>query len=178
MHTCHILLVEADSPLEAFEAVYEKLSGESEPSWADWHNVDNPNTLNYAGRWSNAIFFTPNKNGEPDPDAEIANHLCYGDDPALAEMVIETFLQYRLDEIRTYQSRALDLTTYAYDPYKTGIDMDLFITKKLAQLLDDEWTSDTAIYDLVNWTPNLREFVERVKKDPKRQYLIPVDFHF
>lgn len=178
MHTCQILLVEADSALEAFEAVYEKLSGERQPKWCDWNNVDNPNTMNYAGRWSNAVFYTPNKDGEPDPDAEFDNHLCYGDDPALAEMVIETFLQYRLDDIRKYKQEATDILSYSYDPYAKGWEMPVYYAKKLADLLNDDWTPDSGIYDLVNWTPNLREFLERVKKDPKRQYLIPVDFHF
>jgi hypothetical protein len=170
------MLVEADSPEEAFDAVEGALS--ESPSWSDWHEASGAHTKDFAGRWSNAVFFTPNKNGEPDPDAEIANHLCYADEPALAELVIEKFLQQRLDEIRNYKSKAIDLSTYAYDPYTKTWDMDLYGTKKLAQLLDDEWTPDTAIYDLTDWTANLRSFVERVKTNPAKQYLIPVDLHY
>jgi hypothetical protein len=171
------MLVEADSPEEAFDIVESALSDEN-PRWSDWHEASGAHTKDFAGRYSNAIFFTPNKNGEPDPDAEIANHLCYADEPALAELVIEKFLQFRLNDIRNYKSKAIDLSTYAYDPYTKSWDMDLYGTKKLAQLLDDEWTPDTAIYDLTDWTANLRSFVERVKANPTKQYLIPVDFHF
>jgi len=56
--------------------------------------------------------------------------------------------------------------------------MDLWATKKLAQLLDDQWTPDSGVYDLENWTGNLRNFTERVAKNPEQQFLIPVDFHF
>jgi hypothetical protein len=174
MHTCHIMLVEAKTVEEAFDIVETHLN-DSEPRWSDWHNANNAHTLNFAGRWEGEVFNTnpTNEYGE-----EVNNYLQYSADPALAERVITEYLELRLNDIRSYQSKAVDLTTFAYDPYSTKFDMDLWATKKLAQLLDDEWTCDTAIYDLENWTANLRSFVERVKTNPEKQWLIPVDFHF
>jgi hypothetical protein len=168
------MLVEAETVEEAFDIVETNLN-DSEPRWSDWHNANNAHTLNFAGRWEGQVFNTnpTNEYGE-----EVNNYLQYSADPALAERVITEYLELRLNDIRSYQSKAVDLTTFAYDPYSTKFDMDLWATKKLAQLLDDEWTCDTAIYDLENWTANLRSFVERVKTNPEKQWLIPVDFHF
>lgn len=172
------MLVEADSPLEAFEAVYEKLAHTGETIWFDWHHAQNPTTLDYAGRWSNSVFYTPNKNGDPDPDAEATNYLCYADDPALAEMVIEKFVQYRLDSIRDSRKHATDILTCDYDPFaKDELDMPAYYASKLSNLLNNTWTSDSAIFDLVDWTGNLSAFLGRVKDNPKKQYLVPVDFH-
>lgn len=171
-----MMLVEADTVEEAFEIVASRLS-DGTPHWSDWHNASDPSTLNFSGRWTGGVFFTPNKNGEPDPDAEVTNYLCYADDPTLAEYVIEQFVEYRMNDIREYQKIALDLATYKYDPYSTKWDMNLFKTKLLAKLMDNDWNSDTAIFDLHAWTPALGDFLERVKKNPKRQWLIPVDFH-
>lgn len=176
MHVCQIMLVEADNVNDAFDAVCSALS-DGEPRWSDWHNADNPRTLNFAGRWTGSVFGTPNAQGVYDAD-EAPNYLQYSADPALAERAITEYLEHRLNDIRSYQIKAVDLKSFAYDPYSTKFDMDLWATKKLAQMLDDEWTPDTAIYDLDNWTGNLRPFVERVKVAPEKQWLIPVDFHF
>jgi hypothetical protein len=175
MHVCQIMLVEASNVEDAFSEVYSRLS-EGEPRWSDWSNVGSEE-LNYAGRWTGSVFGTPNAQGVYDAD-EAPNYLQYSSDPALAERAITEYLEHRLNDIRSYQAKAMDLKTFTYDPYSTKFDMDLWATKKLAQLLDDEWTCDTGIYDLNDWTGNLRSFVERVKTNPEQQWLIPVDFHF
>jgi len=48
----------------------------------------------------------------------------------------------------------------------------------LAKLLGDDWTSDSAVYDLDNFTGNLKSFRERLAVAPEMQYLVMVDFHF
>ena len=176
MHVCQIMLVEADNVNDAFDSVYSHLS-EEEPRWSDWHNADNPRTLNFAGRWSGTVFGTPNAKGVYNAD-EAPNYLQYSSDPALAERAITEYLDHRLNDIRSYQAKAVDLKSYAYDPYSIKFEMDLWATKKLAQMLSDEWTCDSGIYDLEEWTSNLRSFVVRVKNAPEKQWLIPVDFHF
>jgi hypothetical protein len=49
--------------------------------------------------------------------------------------------------------------------------------KKLVALYNNEWSSDSGIYDLEAWDATLAHFFERVKKSPEKQFLIPVDFH-
>lgn len=177
MHVCQILLVEAETPEQAFSDVASLLA-DGEPSWSDWHNADNPRTLDFAGRWSGVVFGTLDENGEVVNKESNPNHLRYSDDPALAEETITNYLEQRMAELRNYKSRAIDLASHSYDPYGKNFDMDLWATKKLAQMLDDEWTPDSGIYDLMNWTGNLRYFAERVATRPESQFLIPVDFHF
>ena len=180
MHTCHILLVEADNVEEAFEEVYGQLNNDDyrHPDWSDWHNATNPNSLDFSGRWAGEIFFTPNEKGEADPNEDKPNYLCYADDPTLAEQVIDKYLTLRLDEIQRLKVEAVDLRTYSYNPYSTSSDYDVWKTQKLASIMYDEWTPSSFVYDLTAETATLSNFIERVKTDPKRQWLIPVDFHY
>jgi len=177
MHVCQIMLIEADNAEEAFEQVASAL--EENPSWSDWHNANfsNVDAKNFADRWTGTVFGTPDKNGVYNAD-EAPNFLRYSEDPALAERAITSYLDQRFNDIRSYQAKAVDLASYKYDPYKSGWDTNLYSTKKLAELLNDDWTCDTAIYDLTTWSANLNSFIERVKTNPDKQWLIPVDFHF
>lgn len=177
MHVGQIILIEATSPEEAFGLVASNLS-DGEPRWSDWHNADNASTMNFAGRWTGEFFGKTDENGEVIDSDTAPNHLCYSDDPALAESVITRALENRMDDIRQYQAKAIDLASYKYDPYATRFNMDLWATKKLAQILDDEWTPDSGVYDLFSWSASLLDFTKRVATNPTQQYLIPVDFHF
>lgn len=175
MHVCQILLVEADSAESAFSDVQSAIqySDYQYPSWSDWNNVGDEPT-NFSGRWTGEVF-TELK----DPKTgEVPNILCYSDDPALADKVISTWLEGRFSSIKEYQPKAVDLATQKYDPYTMGFSMDLYYTVKLAEILNDTWTSDSGVYDLSAHTPNLYAFTQRVKTNPTQQYLVPVDFHF
>jgi hypothetical protein len=177
MHVCQIILIEAGTPEQAFSDVASFLSEANTPDWSDWHNA-NEGEMNFAGRWSGAVFGSVDETGQFIDPEKNPNHLRYSDDPALAEDVITQYLEERISTIRNYQREAIDLSTYAYDPYKDKLDLPLYSTSKLAQLLGDDWTPDTGIYDLNNWTGNLRYFIQRVKSSPENQFLIPVDFHY
>lgn len=177
MHVAQIILIEATSPEEAFSLVASKLS-DHEPLWSDWHNADNPRTMNFAGRWTGEFFGKVDENGEVIDRENVPNFLCYSDDPALAETTITNALENRMNNIREYKAKAIDLASYDYDPYTTKFDMELWATKKLAQILNDEWSCDSGIYDLEDWTASLVGFTKRVATNPTQQYLIPVDFHF
>jgi hypothetical protein len=50
--------------------------------------------------------------------------------------------------------------------------------QKLMQTLQDDWTSDSGVYDLQEGTASFTYFIERVTARPEKQFLIPVDFHF
>jgi len=174
MHTCQIMLVEAETAEQAFNLVAHAL-GES-PDWSDWHEAGfhNVDSQNFAGRWENEIF-----HNNPEVKVDTApNFLQYSADPALAELAIERFLQYRLNDISGYKLKAIDLSSVPYDPYSTDRDFGVWYAKKLAQLIGDEWTPDSGLYDLEAYTANLHYFIERVKKSPEKQWLIPVDFHY
>ena len=65
MHVCQIILVEANSPEEAFDLVETSLG--EEPRWSDWHNASNSYNKDFAGRWSGEVFKT-----NPEDDTEEA----------------------------------------------------------------------------------------------------------
>lgn len=187
------MLVEADDAEQAFRIIADKLNGdESQPDWSDWSEVSDPSTMNFAGRWSGEIFMTPEqlkaRSEKQDVDvSENPNYLRFSDDPNLADEVIQRFISYRMNEIESIKKTisllptAIDLMTFDYNPIKDAdyadAGMTLYYTKKLVALYSNDWTSDTAIYDLENWDANLIYFFQRVAKNPERQFLIPVDFH-
>jgi hypothetical protein len=119
--------------------------------------------------------------------SENPNYLRFSDDPNLADEVIQRFISYRMNEIESIKRTlatdhpTLDLLSYSYDPDKepdfSTTSMGLYFIKKLVSLYGNDWTSDTAIYDLEDWNATLTPFYKRVQKNPERQFLIPVDFH-
>jgi hypothetical protein len=167
------MLVKADDHAEAMVKVADKL--EDNPDWSD-HHCAISGDLSYAGRWE-GIF------GEGEPD-----YLCYGANPEKAEEVIGDAVNNRMEEFENYRRQVisqLDLFTEVANSYNpiTGVGygdkgMAVFRMKRLAQVLNDEWTSDSGIYDLENWTPTLEVFRKDVIENPNSWWLIPVDFHY
>jgi hypothetical protein len=148
--------------------------------------------MNFAGRWTGEIFMTPEQlkmaHNKENPDvSENPNYLRFLDDPNLADEVIHRHLGYRASEIyniKEYISTKyspIDLMTYEHNPY-AEIDfasegMALYYTKKLASIYNNDWVAESSIYDLENWTASLTYFFERMRNNPEKQFLIPVDFH-
>lgn len=169
MHSGHILLVEADNGQEALDYVTAQLNGEERyPTWSDYHEV--------GGRWSGAF-----------KDWGDGDVMAYYDNPTLAEEVIKEFTDYRLAEVKRYQEElvkdgfSLDKAILDYDPNdnekRFANGMNLWRVYRLAKILQDDWTSDSGVFDLSEGTASLTYFRERLKKNPKNQYLIIVDFH-
>jgi hypothetical protein len=171
-HVCQIILVQAEDVDDAFSLVEGRLD-ETYPSWSDWHNASNAYTNDFAGRWSGVVFAD-----EANPDKQAPNYLRYSDDPALAEKVISDWLEARMSTLSDYRTRMADLATTKYNPYVDDLNMPIYYSLKVAEILNDNWTSDSGVYDLTGGTANLRWFIDRVKSEPTKQYLIPVDFHF
>ena len=183
MHTLQLILIEADSAEDAFDKV-ESLLSESEPRWSDWHNASNAGSLDFAGRWSGNAFQTPEEEDEDRGYRE--NYLCYADNQELADYVVQRHLGWRknamseclpevmpdLEElIQNYDSRK------GFDPARMEMSMNLWRMKKLLELLGDDWTYESSIYDLEVWSASLSEFHKRCAQRPEKQFLIPVDFH-
>ena len=180
MHVCQIILIEADSPEMAFSDVASNI--DDDPiSWSDWHNADHSNVgeLNFAGRWAGEVFAKLDSEGNPIDDETALNYLRYSDNPERAEGIISQYLEERMSAIRQYRTEAVDLSTHPYDPQvSTPYTPAIWATSKLVKLIDNEWTPESGFYDLEGWTGSLEYFIQRVIKDPTRQYLIPIDFHF
>jgi hypothetical protein len=171
MHTCHILLVEADSAQDALDYVRAQIHGEDPyPTWSDWSEI--------GGRWS-GIF-----NGWDDTQ----DVLCYADNPTLADDILKDFIKYRVASIEQYKKEldtegfVVDTAIAEYDPYSNdkrfANGMNLWRLQKLAQALQDDWTCDSGVFDLKDGTASLTYFKERLTANPEKQYLVPVDLHF
>lgn len=186
MHTVQIMLVEADDAEEAFRIVEDKLSESHTPRWSDWHNASSWEEKDFAGRWSGEIFLTPEQEKMSEEESldrsTIPNHLCYADDPEMAEKVLDRFLTYRQRSLRDNVPVGLPTMEELIEDYNprsttTSLNTDLWKLGRLVELLDNEWTSESAIYDLESWTPSIGYFLQRCSVAPHRQFLIPVDFH-
>ena len=68
-----------------------------------------------------------------------------------------------------------------YNPYEQRFDdsgMNMWRLQRISKILNNDWCSDTGVYDLQEHTANLKYFKDRLDKNPEKQYLVPVDFHF
>lgn len=171
MHVCQIMLVEAESGKDAISTV-QSLITYSEvpyPSWSDWHEV--------GGRWDGLF-----EGWEADRNA-----LCYAENPALAEDILKSWTQSRQDEIErnvkevTADGIPLEKIVAQYKVDGSDFnewDMRFYALRKLGELLSNKWCNDTGVYDLEAHTASLHYFRERLAKEPNKQFLVPVDFHF
>jgi hypothetical protein len=168
MHVGQILLVEAESHEEALDKVKSAVqySESPTPDWSDWNEI--------GGRWSD--FFGKDK-----------NVIRYTENAQLVENKLAEWLESRQSEVKKYHSEVanfnLGKVVENYHPEAeqkwVGDDsMNLWRLIKLAKLLSDDWTPDSAVYDLDNYTANLKSFRERLAVAPEMQYLVMVDFHF
>ncbi len=153
--------------------------------------MGNIETLDFAGRWSGEIFLTPEQmkqieNKETVDLSGNPNYLRFSDDPALADEVITRFMGYRLSTIEEYRKQlrtdyaGVDVFTYEYDHNTTDYkkSMVLYYIKKLASIMSNDWTPDSGVYDLHDWSATMEYFYKRVRVAPEKQFLIPVDFHY
>jgi hypothetical protein len=168
MHTAQIILVEiedeeTDSPQEFAESFLQNAS-ENGGEWFDWYGGLGEGL---AGRWAGEIF-----------EGDV---LRYSDNPELAEKVIDEALASRKQEVESSRAVLADFATESalYDPENQGkYDREGYALYKMGQVLSNFWCSDSGIYDSVTWDANLKNFRERVQKNPEKQYLVVVDFHF
>lgn len=171
-HVAHIILVEAETAEEAQDKVSSRFNEDHSVDWSDWHNASYGSSGSYAGRWKGAFF------GE-DNELDV---LCYADNATLAEEVIIQQIGYRKDRLAEYRAQILkegyDVMTAEYDPYGDAFDMKPWYVRKVAQILNDDWSPDSYVFDLETYTTSLSDFAKRVIDNPEKQFLIVVDFHF
>ncbi len=170
MHVCQIMLVEADNGKDAISTV-ESLITYSEdpyPTWSDWHSI--------GGRWEGLF----------EGWEEERNALCYTENPALAEDIIKEFASKRKEEmiglLAKITAEGFDvgkmIENYNPEDYDYGTGMNAWTLARLGRLLSNDWCSDTGVFDLKEGSANLLYFRERLAKEPNKQFLVPVDFHF
>jgi hypothetical protein len=163
MHCVQLLLVEADTHQEAIGEVESRLE---EADWSDWSEV--------GGRWQGMF-------GDDEP----TNALNYANDPEVFMKWINTFTEYRTTNIKEAlagldkKGKTLNEIVDTYDPRVNDFELGMsgYYIRRIGTLLADYWTSDSAIWDLAAGTGNLSYLIERIEKEPKRQFAVIVDFH-
>lgn len=193
MHTIQIMLVEANSEAEAYERVNFMLTEHINPVWTDWHNAGG--TPPFAGRWTGGVFLSQAQmeeirkhREEPERGVEpvftgLPDILCYADDPELAEYTLARFAGEVKQEMRECIPVGFDLDSLvqeysSYSAESVHPPMAVYQLKRVLNLLSGEWTSDSNFYDLETGYATLAYFFERCKKEPHKQFLVPVDFHY
>ena len=164
MHVAQLMLVEAETAEEAIDAVRSKIIDAEYPSpnWSDWKEI--------GGRWSGLL---GGANAAPYTDAVCVQQ-------------VEEFLKSRQQEMENYlkESEGIDVADRVknYDPFAElsfGDDgMKMWRMQKVLQMLNDDWTPDTGVYDLEAWSASLRYFRQRCALAPEMQFAVVVDFHF
>jgi hypothetical protein len=190
MHTIQIMLVTADSEQEAYERVQFYITEHINPEWSDWHNA--AGMPPFAGRWTGGVFLTEAQIKElsekemTDDEASftgVPDILCYADNPELAEYTLARFASDVKQEMRECMPVGIDLNTLvteysSYSSIKTPSSMEFWQLKRVIDMLSGEWTPDSRFFDLETGYPTLAHFSERCEKEPQKQYLVPVDFHY
>ncbi len=190
MHTIQIMLVQADSEQEAYDRVQFQITEHINPEWSDYHNAGSMPP--FAGRWTGGVFLTEAQMKElsekemTDDEAKftgVPDILCYADDPELAEYTLGRFASDVKQEMRECMPVGLDLDRLvseysSYSSIKTPSSMEFWQLKRVIDMLSGQWTPDSRFYDLETGYPTLAYFFERCEKEPQKQYLVPVDFHY
>jgi hypothetical protein len=184
------MLVTAESEQKAYDRVQFQITEYINPEWSDWHNAGSMPP--FAGRWTGGVFLTEANIKElsekemTDDEAKftgVPDILCYADDPELAEYTLARFASDVKQEMRECMPVGLDLDTLvseysSYSPDSTHPPMAVYQLKRVLDLLSGNWTPDSKFFDLETGYATLAYFFERCEKEPQKQYLVPVDFHY
>lgn len=166
MHTVHLVLVEADSHQEAIKKVDSALE-ERNPEWSDWSEI--------GGRWTGMF-------GEDEP----TNAINYANDPEAFMKWVNKFLEYRKEHMKealsAFEEGGKNISDLidSYDPKSVDFDdsMKGYYLRKIGGLLADYWQSDSALWDMEAGTAGIAYLIERIEKEPRKQFGVIVDFHF
>lgn len=167
MRVIQIMLVEAEGLQDAIDEVRTRLvNQETDEMNADWAESFDDEKLSLAGSW--AGFF-----GEDLPDV-----ICYADHKALADEKIALALEGRKQALDDYIKQGEGYDVSKYDPYVAEFNSKAYAIEKAMKLVNDQWTFESGVYDLENWTGSLMYFKKMSEVDPERLYLVPVSFKF
>ncbi len=162
MHCVQLVLVEAETHQEAIAMVESRLD---DVDWSDWSEI--------GGRWTGMF-------GDDEP----TNALNYANDPEVFMKWVNTFSEYRHTHLKealaAFETEGKNLAEAIdyYDPRKNDFSsMGGYYLRRIGSLLADYWVSDSSMYDLEAGTANRNYLMERIEKDPKKQFAVIVDFH-
>lgn len=172
MHVLQWVAVEADNKEDALltaKRQLESLMGEegSGATWYDWFVVG-------GGRWN------PNPNSQYEDDDSM---VVAATDKELFDKTIADCIESRMREFNDYRDsfQEAEIDINAKLSSYTGVmqyDFELYPLKKMIDMLQGEWDFNSYFYDLVGWSTNPKWITDKIEKDPKNFFLVPIDFHF
>lgn len=176
MHVIQQIAVMANSKEEASQIVkskFDEMYSESEGlgGWSDWYVVG-------GGRW--------NSNPSNQYNDSSNDVISYSDNTEHFDSTLLEFLNYRIEEMATLKERvnansfieAIDKFIANEFSDEDRFDMNHYYIKKASQLLNGEWNSDSAFFDLEHYSTSPKYMRESIDKGEKNWYIVPVDFHF
>lgn len=167
MHVLQCLAIEASSKMDAFHIVGNRLE-ELSPHWSDWHTVG-------LGRWSERA---------TDSRSVISYHQNRKDFEEKLAMTISArkgemkALLKEVSEIGAEAGFFINAANFVTTGHNKLVDISAYKIHSIAQLLLGDWNPRSCFYDLEIGSCSYDYLEDRIKKDPKKQYLVPVDFHF
>jgi hypothetical protein len=175
MHVLQWIAVEAEDKENALETAkrqLESLMGEegSGSTWYDWFVAG-------GGRWN------PNEASQYDDNdfSMVISAYEAGNDVIIDKInkCIESRMREFTDYRESFNKAEIDVNA-KLDTY-TGImdySFDLYPLKKMIDMMNGEWDFNSYFFDLTSWSTNPKWITEKIEKDNKEIYLVPIDFHF
>jgi hypothetical protein len=174
MHVLHWVAVEADSHEDGLYTAknqLESIMGEegSGSTWYDWFVAG-------GGRWN------PNEGSQYD-HSDYSMVISAATDKDKFIQTINECIDNRKAEFQqyrdSYDKAGIDLNakldTYAGD---MQYDFELYPLKKMIDMIQGNWDFNSYFFDLTAWSTNQQHILNRIEKDSKNIFLVPIDFHF
>ena len=174
MHVLHYIAVEAQDKEEATEFVNSNLETTLEEGapWYDWF-------VTGGGR------FTAETTERAYEDTSY-HTLSYVDDSLRFYAVLKERQRLRLEQFkerfeRVNETKLKDIIQSYLSEGSEAIGGDRLTVYNYIEMLktiNGYWTPDSYFYDLVSYDTEIDDVKERIKNNPNKQFLVPVDFHF
>ena len=171
MHTGHLILVQAESHDDAIATVRAALhysDGENfAGSWSDWSVVGDDGLV--PSRWNFHTEFE-------DWDGASSYAVSLADEADLFHKALNHFYAFRENEFARLANQIAENTLSLYTLDQN--DMESYALVKFAYLAESHYFSHSFVYDLQNYSADLKHFRESEKIGETDWYGVLVDFHF
>ena len=175
MHVLQWIAVEAEDKENALATArmqLENIMGEegSGSTWYDWFVAG-------GGRWN------PNEGSQYNDEDFSMVISAYEEGNDVFTDKINKAIEARMREFNDYresfEKSELDINA-KLDSYTGNMDysFELYPLKKMIDMLHGEWDFNSYFFDLTNWSTNPKYILDRIEKDNKEIFLVPIDFHF
>lgn len=173
MHTGQIILVKAEDHEDAMNKVWSAVNADGDQwfasNWSDWAVVANEGTL--GSRWTIKDFYE----GETENEWVVS----YETEREAFDAIVQGRLDERSNEfegiIRQLKAEGVDSV---YDFQLDQDNLTSWNLRRLANLANSIFNSDSKIFDLENFDANLRWFKKDIADGETNWFAVVVDFHF